>query len=505
MAQDSEIVLSQEPSSPRPSLRIQAVQGSGWMMAWRFSVRLLGMVNTFILVRLLTPADFGLYAMAMLVVQLVEVFGSTGQDLALIRIGRPTREHFDTAWTIQVIIYLFLALCLVAAAPFAGLYFHSAVVELLVMFLSLRLVATAFSNIGVVAFRINLDFAADFRLGVYQRVIITAASITAAVLLRDYWALAIAVVLARVVAAAMTYVMHPYRPRFSLAKAGELWNFSLWMWVVAISERFARRIDEFIVGYTNPPGVMGAYNVGADLATMPTVDLIEPTSRALFPLYSKVLGDAERLRDAVLMTIGATVTLCFSTGVGLAMVSHDFVPIFLGRDWTEAEPLMFWLALGACAIGINFSSYTILSVTGNAGMTAKTIWMRIALLIPCLTVAASYGGAVGIAAAQAAIGLFICCLNLRLVKNVVHLRLTELLLQLYRPVIATTAMAIIVGGLNHLMTTPSLVVLLLKVAAGAAAYISTLAMSWHFAGYPDGIEAVAASSAKKCIRACVSA
>ena len=481
------------------------MRGSGWMMAWRFSIRLLGLINTFILVRLLTPADFGLYAMAMLVVTLVEGFGNTGQDLALIRIDRPGREHFDTAWTIQVIIYLFLALCVIIAAPFARLYFHSAVVELLVIFLSLRLVASAFSNIGVVAFRINLDFAADFRLGVYQRVITTATSIMAAALLRDYWALAIAVVLARVVAVSMTYVMHPYRPRFSLAKAGELWNFSVWMWVVAISERFARKVDEFIVGSTNPPQIMGAYNVGADLATMPTLDLIEPATRALFPLYSRVLGDAERLRDAVLITIGATGTICFATGIGLAMVSHDFVPIFLGRAWTEAVPLMFWLGLGASAFGMNYSLYAILNVTGNARLTAKTIWMRILLLLPCLTIAGSYRGAVGIAAAQAAIGIFICCLNLRLVGIATQFRVTDLLLRLYRPGISTISMVTVLAGLNHILTVPSLLVLLLKVASGAAAYICTLALCWGVAGYPDGIEAIAVSSVKRFVQPCVSA
>src|SRR6185437_16602279 len=64
-------------------LKRHALRGSAWMIAWRWTSRLLGLVNTMILVRLLTPADFGVYSMAMLVVGVIEIFAESGQSLAL--------------------------------------------------------------------------------------------------------------------------------------------------------------------------------------------------------------------------------------------------------------------------------------------------------------------------------------------------------------------------------------------------------------------------------------
>lgn len=84
-----------------PEMRGHAIRGAAWMMTLRLAVRLLSIANTAILARLLTPADFGLMAMATLALSVIAVFGASGEDLALIRLGRPSREYLDSAWTLK--------------------------------------------------------------------------------------------------------------------------------------------------------------------------------------------------------------------------------------------------------------------------------------------------------------------------------------------------------------------------------------------------------------------
>ena len=62
------------------------------------------------LARLLTPADFGIVTIAMIILGTVEIFTQTGQHLAIIRHPNPPREHYDTAWTIFIMLYSTLAL-----------------------------------------------------------------------------------------------------------------------------------------------------------------------------------------------------------------------------------------------------------------------------------------------------------------------------------------------------------------------------------------------------------
>ena len=76
------------------------VRGSAWMIGMRWAVRGLGLVSTVILARLLTPEDFGIVAMAMVVIAMLEVFTHFGTDLALLRRQELSRDYYDSAWTI---------------------------------------------------------------------------------------------------------------------------------------------------------------------------------------------------------------------------------------------------------------------------------------------------------------------------------------------------------------------------------------------------------------------
>ncbi|MBV8737471.1 MAG: oligosaccharide flippase family protein, partial [Alphaproteobacteria bacterium] len=272
-------------------MRGHAVRGAVWMAALRWSVRLLSIFNTAILARLLTPADFGLMAMANLALAVVAVLGLGGEDLALIRMGRPTREYLDSAWALRIITSSLLFICTLAMAPVARWYFESQKVELLIYVISLRVLLEGFVNIGTVYFRIDLNFSKEFRYSIYRKLADVVIVVPCVLIVRDFWGLAIAVVLSKVVDVILSYIMHPFRPRFRLVKLGEIWSFSAWTLVVRIGSFFADKADQYVVGAMTSPAIMGAYTVGAEVALTPGADLVQPVMRAMFPVYSRLLND----------------------------------------------------------------------------------------------------------------------------------------------------------------------------------------------------------------------
>src|SRR6185312_88093 len=95
-----------------------------WMVGLRWALRGIGLVSTIALARLLTPRDFGVVAIAMLVVGALETVSDTGQKLALIRHPSPRRAHYDTAWTMSMLIGCALAAAIFGTAPLTLDYFH---------------------------------------------------------------------------------------------------------------------------------------------------------------------------------------------------------------------------------------------------------------------------------------------------------------------------------------------------------------------------------------------
>jgi O-antigen/teichoic acid export membrane protein len=98
-------------------------KGAAWMLLARVAERGLGLVSLLILARVLVPADFGLVAMAMSVIVFVELASTFGFDLALIQREHLTREHYDTAWTLQIAFGLLCA-ALIAALAYPSAWFY---------------------------------------------------------------------------------------------------------------------------------------------------------------------------------------------------------------------------------------------------------------------------------------------------------------------------------------------------------------------------------------------
>ena len=98
------------------------IRGAAWAVGMRWGVRLIGLASTVILARLLMPADFGIVAMGALTIGFLSTFLELGITMLVIREHQPSREHYDTAWTISLLQGFFLTGLLLAFAPLAGRY-----------------------------------------------------------------------------------------------------------------------------------------------------------------------------------------------------------------------------------------------------------------------------------------------------------------------------------------------------------------------------------------------
>ena len=144
--------MSEDAAGGQAGPGTDMLRGSAWMIMLRWTLRLTGVVSTVILARLLTPNDFGVVAIAMIVVGMFEMLSATGQSQAIIRHSDPTREHYDTAWTISVIIGFGIGTAIFLIAPLTNIYFHDERSIMVMQCLSLRAIMSGFENIGMLNF-----------------------------------------------------------------------------------------------------------------------------------------------------------------------------------------------------------------------------------------------------------------------------------------------------------------------------------------------------------------
>ena len=208
-----------------------------WAFALRVGNRLFGLARTVVLARLLSPADFGLFGIALLASAALETVTETGFEAALIQKKGDVKPYLDTAWTMQVIRGFVLAGILVVGAPMVAAFFREPQAALLLKVMALVVLVKGFTNIGVVFFQKELEFHRQFAYVFSGTLADLAVAITAAFVLRNAWALVCGFLAGNLVRAVASYIVHPHRPRLRMegARAKELYTYGRWIWAPASS------------------------------------------------------------------------------------------------------------------------------------------------------------------------------------------------------------------------------------------------------------------------------
>jgi lipopolysaccharide exporter len=474
---------------PEQTIGAKLVKGSAWMIALRWAIRLIGLINTYILVRLLNPSDFGVVAMAMIVVGMIETLTESGQKLVIIKHANPQRADYDTAWTMSILFGLTVSIVILLLSPLTKYYFHEPRAIGVMQWLALRSFIGGFENIGVLNFRRDLRFDRHFIYQVSTKLISIAVTIVAAFMYRDYWALVIGIVSTQAIMVAMSFVLSSYRPRFSLAKLQEMWNFSAWASIRSIGIYLNDQVDQLAVGGVAGTSAMGRYRLASDVSSLFIAEFQAPIIAVLFPVMASVQSDSAKMRTAYLGVFQWTAIICISMSVGVAICGDDIVDVLLGPKWVDVKPLIPWLALSAGLLAMSSSVYSAFEVTGRPKLSAQLQWTRLILLsIGVFTIGFATRNIVYVAAARFVATIVLTPALFFVLAKTIGIPVRTILLSIWRPLTAAGAMSATVWGLNQCIGMSGMIRLLLDVSSGGFIFFLASLLLWRLGGRPDAPE-----------------
>lgn len=469
-------------------------RGAAWMISFRMLDRLLGLASMLILARVLAPSDFGLVAMATAAIALVELFGAFGLDVALIQRPATARGHYDSAWTLNALIGLSVAGVLLALATPLAQFYNEPRLFFVIAFLAMGPAIQGFENVGVVAFRKELDFGREFRFLLTKWILTFIVVVPLALSLRSYWALAIGMVFGRCAGVAVSYLLHPFRPRWSLAHARDLLHFSGWLVAQNLVAFMKDRAPDFIVGKFAGAHSLGLFNIANELSSLVGTELISPMNRAALPMYSKLASDPQSLAREYLAVASIVTLLVTPLVAGLAALAPLVVTALLGAKWHAAAGLIQWLAfLGLTNVFLGTSHAPILAL-GQPALFVKIHAFQVALGVPLSLWLTHAYGVEGAVTAAVVTGIRLLPVNITLVVRSLGISALQLLGRSWRPLLGAGIMYLSIGllmpadGLSEFMLARAAAYLAFFVPFGAAVYFVSVLALWLLAGRPTGAE-----------------
>jgi O-antigen/teichoic acid export membrane protein len=457
-------------------------------VAMQWGVRAIGLVSVIVLARLLDPSDFGILALALTAAAFVELFGWIGLRQALLRVQDPHRSHYDTAWTIQLCLFLTLAVVLAAVAPLVAQFYGKPEIAPIVWTLALRLVLAAFVNIGIVDFEREMQFGRDMKMRLSVRLASLFVTLALAFVLRNYWALVIGLVASSVLHLLASYIAHPYRPRLDLSRRGEILGVSLWMFVSSLAEFVQTQIERLVLARFAGVATIGLYSVSKDLSVIFTQEITTALNRVTFVTVASGGG------RNVAKVIGAYAAIVAPLAAGLVATAPDTVAVLLGAKWLPAAHFLQLIALYTGVQAVYLMTGSVLQASGFAKRAAVMNLCGAALSAAAIGWAGlTWRAPEAVALAALAVNCTMLAAGVVLLARNAGANALGLAANMLRPALAAAVMVLVLWGPGAVETGTAFLDLLFSISLGALTYASTLALLWLAAGRPDGAESEAAA------------
>ena len=421
---------------PGPSLSGKTARSTFWLFSLRAADRLFILLRTIILARILAPNDFGVFGVALLVLSIVGSFSQTGYSQALIRKKEKIGPYLDTAWTINIVRGVLIAIALFFIAHPAASFLGAPVAGDIIRVIGLSILFQGFNNIAVLYFHKELKFQKFFKYQFVGTVVDFTVTAAAAYLLRNVWALAIGLIAGALTRLIMSYIIESYRPRirFIRSQVKELFSFGKWISISGILVFFILHGDDIFVGSILGATMLGYYQMAYKISNTPATESTLVISSVTFPLYAKLQEDPDRLRQVYLRVLQVISLISFPLAGLIIVMAPEITIIFLGEQWMPIVPAVRTLVLAGFMRSIITTAIPVFKALGKPALETRWQAVRLAVIIALIySLTIRYGilgTSITIAAGSLIAGIGFCADVIRLIRCSVREFLKTLLFPL---------------------------------------------------------------------------
>jgi O-antigen/teichoic acid export membrane protein len=473
--------------------------GGSWLVGARLLSRAIDVGAMLILAHMLSPKDFGLVAIAMTIIYVVEAALELPVSQALVSLQSINQAHYDTAFTLSLLrgLVLGLIVCLFSW-PFARFYGDARLLPL-VCVLCLAPIARGLVSPRLADFTIKLQFVPDFSMEIVGKLAAFLIAVILAVTTKSYWAIAAGTVVAPMAGTITSYIFAPYRPRLSLSAWSSFSGFLGWYSTAQAINAFNWQTDRLMLGKLMSKGELGLFTAANDTATIPVMAFISPINRPLLSAFSMLKEQPQRLAQSYQRSANAIVTLGLPILVGESLLAHPAVRLMLGSQWKGSAPLLQWLAVSMIPALFAMPMASLAMSFGRTRAIFHRNLFEVCVKLPLVVFGALKYGFMGVIFARCISETATVLFCIVIVHRLIGLPIHRQLLGPWRSVVSATGMALVIWPASHVLTTSNAIVplaggLLLVVSLGAATYSLVLWLLWNASGSPAGLEAMISSS-----------
>jgi len=466
--------MTHKPNSQELVQRI--LSGTRWVAMLRLTAQTFSWISTIIVVRFISPLDYGLNTMLEAPLGLMLLVSTLGLDVALVQSDRLERIVMRSAFGWLLIINGVLFLAYFFGGSVLATYFNEPSLDALAKTLAFVFLLAPFRVIP----NALLDRELKFKLRAQVELVSTLGAVTLtlalAVLGAGVWALVIGVLANQLIQALILMIRHPWfvLPAFNIKVAWQLVAFGGITAIASAVTLLSGKLVHFIAGPELGAAKLGLYAVSLQFAMLPLAKFMQIINPTLLPAFSKFQDQRELATRYLEKSLGIASLAIFPAVIGMACIADAFVIIVIGPRWSEVAFPLALLSLMMPLRMITLFLRPVMTSMGRADLALKSSLTLLCLLPPLTLIGIQYG-VFGLVAAWLVAEPLVALNTMRLSRHALPTTIRRLLRSVFPALACSAIMAAAVLGLRASFGFgASLVELMGAVAAGAFSYYLAL-------------------------------
>jgi lipopolysaccharide exporter len=380
-------------------LEDKAIRSVPWTLLTYSSNRVINLVATVALARLLVPADFGLVALAALAVDLIALSRDMGLGNVVIYRQDIDERSKGTVLTLTVMVGGGLAALIAALSPLIGDLFREPRLPTVLAVFSLTVLFSGLAGFYDALMQRELEFRRRFICYVTQGVVYASIAVTLGIVGAGVWSLVVGQIVAIMAFCLALVSLAPYRVRPVFDKRAARDALSTGRGFLAQATLFVlyRNADYFAVGRSLGAAQLGFYSMAYRLGELPSWGIAEPISRVTFPGFSRMRHRREDITPSFLTVLRLVALAACPFGVVLSAGADPFTRLVFGERWLPMIGALSVLGLWAILRPIWVTSVWLLNSVGQAGAVAVVFGSILPPFVVALLGATHFAGITAVA------------------------------------------------------------------------------------------------------------
>lgn len=361
----------------------QFANNAMWKFADMISNKLILLVITILLARLITPEAYGVVALTMVFIGFSDIFILNGFNIALIRKETVDEIDYSTVTTMSLVFTVFMYLIIFVTAPYAASFYKSPdlclVLRIITILLFFRSIVSVIRAKGTRELQFKRMVISAFISNVSAGVI----ALVLAYLGWGIWALVAQQLLAGFLD--MIILMHIFRWHLSLkisfSVVKGMLKFTVGVLGTSFLDFLGNNVSSLIIGKSYSTKDLGYYNRANILPETIGLNAYNSINSVLLPTLASLQNDRDAMKRVTRKVMSLTEYIILPMMFGLIGVANVLIPVLLTDKWVSSIPLMYFCCISFAINPIRAIGYNVFYVRGDSRLSVNIEILRATLMI----------------------------------------------------------------------------------------------------------------------------